>query len=353
MNNIVYLKEPGILYDMLFALKLRFNGERAYLPLRTGTSLYDQNENLYRLIIERLSDISDKLLPFFYYDKDKDISTGMVTYVREYINLTAFQESGLIEHFYTTLRDINRLKQSIYKNYISDDCPDDFDKNTLYTIKDNLFNADLPSDVKMYLLGFLLYGEYEIEEIIAEFRNVESICRELNQIHQSEIEQLFDRFESEHLRTLSALHCIDISQYENVYVTYCSVNIVAASFEKDDRKWLSVLGLQIHQLLAVYYTEIEASEIDLLGLSRVLYDEQRLRILDMLVIEDMYCAQIAKKLGLKSNSTIYHLNHLETEGLIINYKIGRKIYYKINNNYFCSVIDYLKEKFVERKKNEE
>jgi len=339
LNKVVYLQEPGILYDMLFALKLRFNGERAYLPLRTESSFSMQNENFYRLIIDKLADVSDKLLPFFYYDDDRDIATGMFVYVRDYINLTAFQESGLIEYFYSTLRDVNRLKQSIYKNYISDACPDDFDKNTLYTVKDTLLQADLPGDIKMYLLDFLLYGEKQIEEIIAEFKKAEALCRELQQINKSEIEQLFSRFQSEHLQKLSLIHCIDISQYENVYATYCTIIKNVLNFSIHDKSWLSILCMQVSQMITAF--SAKNTEFSIYDLGRILYDKQRLKILDLLCKEEMYCAQIAKELGLKSNSTIYHLTMMEQEGVIKNHKLGNKILYSINHKYFYAVKDYI------------
>ena len=115
MNNIVYLKEPGILYDMISALTLRFNGERVYLPMRTGTITYEEDEQYYTLIIDKLAGISEKLFPLFYYDRDKKLKTAISVYLHEYINLTV---DGLFDYFYESLHNVERLKKVIYTNYI-------------------------------------------------------------------------------------------------------------------------------------------------------------------------------------------------------------------------------------------
>jgi len=57
VSSCTYLEEPGIFCDMIDALKLRFNGERVYLPLRGISPAYEENEIFYRLIIDRLSDV--------------------------------------------------------------------------------------------------------------------------------------------------------------------------------------------------------------------------------------------------------------------------------------------------------
>ncbi len=344
MNNIVYLKEPGILYDMLFALKLRFNGERAYIQLRTDNVPYEQNENFYKLIIERLSNIPDKLLCLFYCNKEKNIKTALVSHIRKYVKIASNPQDGLIERFYDSLRDINRLKQTIYKNYVSENSPDIFDVETICSIKDELFNADLPSDVKMYIFYFLMYGDREIEEIISELRKVEALCREFNQIHQNEIKQLVKDFESKYINLLSSIFCKDITQFENIYVSCCSVLVVANSYESTPDTWVSLLGINSEPYLSLYDIDSNVEKINLYELGRVLYDEQRIKILNMLAKEDMFCAQIAKELGLKNNSTLYHLNMLEKSGLTIHTKQGKFVYYSINSTYFNTLKKHI-EKF--------
>ena len=69
----------------------------------------------------------------------------------------------------------------------------------------------------------------------------------------------------------------------------------------------------------------------------------------MLIEEDMYCAQIARKLGLQCNSTLYHLVLMEKEGLLTVKKkapFNKKIFYSINRNYIIAIKRYIDTKFI-------
>ena len=168
LSKYVYLKQPGILYDMMFALKLRFNGERAYIVLNKEIPLSTDTEQLYKQVIDKLSNISNKLLPLFYWNELPKKKTGLLDYMRQHMYLLDYTKDDLIDQFYDSLRDVQRLKKFIYKNYISDDCPTVIDITTFSQIKDSLYDSDLPSDVKMYMMDFLLYGENEIDFFIDE-----------------------------------------------------------------------------------------------------------------------------------------------------------------------------------------
>lgn len=350
MNSCTYLDEPGILCDMVNALKLRFNGERVYVPLRGTTLAHEENEIFYRLVIDRLADVSETLLPLFYLDSDKNIKSGINTYIRKYINLT---QDRLFDAFYSSLRDVNRLKQTIYQNYISDDCPDVFDITTLPLIRNEIFSADLPDNMKMYLLNFLLFGENELEEMIAEIQKAEAFCRELHKVHSDEKEKLIPLYGENAIGELSRKHVVDVSSYENVYFTFSLIFSEAIYCETYEKVYLSILGFSIAQKIKFENGEYNSFHVNLYELGRILYDETRLRILNMLVDEQMYCAQIAKILNLKNNSTLYHLGMMEREGLIKQTGTGKKKFYCINQGYLAQIKKLIDSKFMGESSNEQ
>jgi len=345
-----HLDEPGILCDMVNALKLRFNGERVYVPLRGTTLTYEENELFYRLVIDRLADVSETLLPLFYYDKDKNIESGIGVYLIKYINLTA---DDLFSNFYNSLRDVNRLKQTIYVNYVSADCPEVFDMASVPRIKEKVFTADLPADVKMYLLNFLLFGESEIEKIISEFQKAEAFCRELHKVHADEKNKLAALYGENTVEELSRKHVIDVSSYENVYFTFALIFSEAIYCETYGKACLSILGLSIAKKIEIANGDFYSFSVNLYELGRILYDETRLKILDMLLEEQMYCAQIAKILNLKNNSTLYHLGMMEREGLIKQTGTGKKKYYCINQGYLAQIKNLIDSKFTGDSLNEQ
>lgn len=348
MSTCTYLDEPGIFCDMIDALKLRFNGERVYLSFRGISIDYEENEKIYQLIIHRLSHISEKLIPLFYLDKDKQIKSAISVFIRKYINLTA---DNLFELFYSSLKDVDRLKKTIYETYISSDCPASFDIPTVFSLKEKVYNADLPSDVKMYLMNFLLFGENEIEEIIADFRQTEALCRDLHKLHADEKEKTISLYKENAIEELSHKLLLDISAYENIYFTIMLIfKDVMVYNQYDNKICISALGLSIAKKISLRPTTFE---VNLYELGRILYDETRLKILDMLLKEEMYCAQIAKILGLKNNSTLYHLNMMECEGLLDQRRERKKVYYYISPNYLNEIKNMIESKFFGGKNNEQ
>jgi len=345
LNSCTYLNDPGIFHDMINALKLRFNGERVYIPLRGTSVAYMENEKFYSIIIDRLSHVSEKLLPLFYFDRDKNIKTAINTYISKYIALT---EDGLFDTFYESLRDVNRLKQTVYQNYISAECPEVFDMTTLPLVKNHIFDADLPADMKMYLLNFLLFGESEIEKIIGEFQKAEAFAREIHKIRSNEKAQLVSMYgNNDVMEALNKKLVVDISSYEKVYFTFTVVFTDIIYCETYEKNYLYIVGFSIAKNIDTENNEHFSPNVNLYELGRILYDETRLKILNMLSKEEMYCAQIAKRLGLKNNSTLYHLAMMEREGLLQQKATTKKIYYHINQHYLNQIKKQINSKLIE------
>lgn len=332
LSDYVYLKQPGILYDMMFALKLRFNGERAIQALNEKV-LSSDTEQLYKQVIQQLTDVSDKLLPLFYWNDTPKKKTGLLAYMRQHMYLLHYTEDGLIDEFYDSLRDVQRLKKFIYMNYISEDCPDVIDIGTFGQIRESLYNADLPADVKMYMMDFFLYGENEIDFIISELKKAQTICEELYKIHSDKVEEQIEKFDDKKIEALSKLQMWDITKFSPIYHTYCVLNKYSVYGETYSDDYMAYLGVESDDSI---FEHIDVG-IDLYELGRILYDETRLKILSMLRERPMYCAEVAKALGLKNNSTLYHLTMMERQRLLVTYHGGKKIYYSINANYLDSI----------------
>lgn len=335
MNKYTYLKEPGILYDMIYAMTLRFNGEHAFAGLEDNTSLSTSAEELYRQVIQKLDDVSDKLLPLFYWNESPKIKTGLLAYMRMNMYQLHYTELGLIEEFYDSMRDVQKLKKFIYKNYISENCPDIIDVTTFDQIKEELLNSALPPEVKMYMTNFLLYGEDEIEFIISELKKAQSLCEELHEINVKKIDELIDKFDDEKIDTISKIHMWDIKRFNPIYQTYCALNIFSLYGESYNDDCVAYLGIESDDMICILTNN--NVNIDLYELGRILYDETRLKILNMLKEKPMYCAEIAKVLGLKNNSTLYHLTMMEKQSLLSSHPIGKKIYYQIYTRYLDNI----------------
>ncbi|MDC7249251.1 MAG: metalloregulator ArsR/SmtB family transcription factor [Sphaerochaetaceae bacterium] len=66
---------------------------------------------------------------------------------------------------------------------------------------------------------------------------------------------------------------------------------------------------------------------------KALAEESRLRILSLLLENDMCVCEIENCLGLKQSNISRHLSNLKASGILESYKKAQWSYYKINNNF--------------------
>lgn len=329
MRIYKYLPEPGVLSDMMFALKLKFNGRHAYdfwkeMPEYTEVEPFLQN------IIKKLDFVSPKLLPFFYWDNVQETKTALLAYTRKYHDDIFTEDGGMIEKFCESLRDTNRLKKFLYENYFDEPAPDDLNTNT---VREKVYAADIPTDVKMYLLDFFLFGSESIEDIIMDLLRVREICEQVHFESRDKIEQFKLRIDEKLFGKLFSMSKIDCGWQEKIekcFVTYSVVCPYQLYSEIHGSCMLSYIGILSEKMIYEYKNEIK---IDLCELGKIFSDEKRLKIIEKLKKKGMYCAEIAKELGLKNNTVLYHLNMMQEEGIIFARPTWKKIYYYINDDY--------------------
>lgn len=333
MIEYIYLKEPGILYDMMFLLKLRFNGEQAYIQFKGCSPTYNEDVKFYNLMINKTADIDDKLLPLFYNNE----ITPLIAFMREVWDEIS-ESDTLICNFYNILRDTDRLKKFVLKIYFPNISQDDTEEKNYTSIKDTIFKSDLPNDVKLYLLNFLLFCDSEIEFIITQLKKAQALVEESYQINISEIKRLKEHFADEQINNVCKMLMTDLKKFNIIYFTYCTIYISSISSQMHKDNWIAVLGIKSEKMI---YSYVPSFEIDLYELGRVLYEETRLKILNMLTEKEMYCAEIAKELGLKNNSTIYHLGMMAKINLLDTRAEGNRIIYIINKEYLNNLKDFI------------
>ncbi|MCY1153273.1 MAG: metalloregulator ArsR/SmtB family transcription factor [Sphaerochaetaceae bacterium] len=66
---------------------------------------------------------------------------------------------------------------------------------------------------------------------------------------------------------------------------------------------------------------------------KALAEESRLRILSLLLENDMCVCEIENCLSLKQSNISRHLSNLKASGILESYKKAQWSYYKINNNF--------------------
>ena len=83
-----------------------------------------------------------------------------------------------------------------------------------------------------------------------------------------------------------------------------------------------------------------------IDLFKALANEDRLKIIQLLLKNEEMCAQdVEKHFFLEQSTTSHHLNTLRRANITRSRKNGRHVYYSINSEVFLSLIDSFKSEF--------
>lgn len=74
--------------------------------------------------------------------------------------------------------------------------------------------------------------------------------------------------------------------------------------------------------------------LDLVEILKALADENRLRILNLLINGELCVCDIETVLGIKQSNTSRHLNRLKIAGIITSQKKSQWVYYRLNDETF-------------------
>lgn len=339
MANYEYVKEPGILLDALFLLKLRFNGEGAYSKFR-GEPGFDEYEEKYcELVKSKVDNISDRLLPLCYYDADNGVKTPLVWYMRDNWQLLMKNPAEIIDRFMDLIRDMPKLKEYIFFHYFPQKAVPAF--KSMEYIRETILASEYPLDLKLYLLDFFIAPDGEASFIIEEFNKALNISLQACQENQITIDSTTLQSIGQNIDAFFEARNTDKKQYSNIFYTYCYITRKTISVESyGDNTIMAYFGINMDQSC---FNIQRTAPIDFYEIGRCLYDETRLKILSMLRNREMYCAEIARELSLKNNSTIYHLNMMAKQNMLSSRTQGKKIFYSLNVSFLTQFNNYLKQ----------
>lgn len=91
-------------------------------------------------------------------------------------------------------------------------------------------------------------------------------------------------------------------------------------------------------------------ELDFMEIFKALGDENRIRILNLLIREELCVCEIETMLGMTQSNVSRHLNKLKSAGIITSDKKSQWVYYEVNNKFIKEnnlLYEFLKNKINE------
>lgn len=98
------------------------------------------------------------------------------------------------------------------------------------------------------------------------------------------------------------------------------------------------------------YNHIGGDKLDLIEIFKALGDENRIRILNLLIRQELCVCEIETVLEITQSNASRHLNKLKSAGVITNEKKSQWVYYRVDNKFIEEnnlLYEFLKNKMDE------
>jgi len=338
MNNFVYSKEPGILMDALFLLKLYFNGEEAYTEFRNDPEFEENDIAYFEMMKNKLRDIDEQLYPFFYYRANDDMGTPLISYLQTNWNEIVSSDDSILSGFSAFLQDSSRLREFMFHHFFPDNETEANGKLCEHLILTSVLNSAYPNEVKLHLLRFLVSPQDGTKILLDNLNTAVSVCTEIHAQYAGDIQCIFEA-DPALIDKIYTAHFSDTDQKPLSGYTVCCVLHKTLFRRKHLDSFILFFGITFKDFPA---KQESATEFDLYEFTQCMHDKQRIKILSMLRHKEMYCAEIAEELGLKSNSTLHHLlimHHCNI--LAVIRRDGKKILYRLNVPYLLKLNNFI------------
>lgn len=329
-----YFKEPGYIYDLLTIFKYHFSRE-AYIKVLSENEKMKLDE-IYMQTISK-NNISDDLLPFFY-PKNKIGLCFISVYFCS--NLYQYKEIDTRSFIKSCLQD-KSIIEKLLDYYIDDGDEYDYKNISIHELSRIIDKPNLPDKVKFRLLSFLTNPNYYLQKLAAELTEKQEYIENYYKENSENI-LLFDKKVNlkESISKLQEYSGIDL--INNDSLNY-SVTLLQREFLYDcqhESNNLLLIGID-----TIEYIENHPKEnvkFNLNNLGRIISDEIRTNILEILHDKgEISTGEFSRLLNMKMTSIFYHLNMMYSEDLLSIRNEGRKVYYKINKDYFRKAIEAL------------
>ncbi len=100
------------------------------------------------------------------------------------------------------------------------------------------------------------------------------------------------------------------------------------------------------------YNHTKGDKLDIIEIFKALGDENRIRILNLLIKGELCVCEIETVLGLNQSNASRHLNKLKNAGIVTSRKESQWVYYRINDKFIKEntlLYEFLKAKFMNNK----
>ena len=342
MATIKVLKEPGFLYDLNYLFYSKFNTQ-ACIDAIADEFKRDDYAKYLNEIHQHFGDISEDLYIFYHA-----IGNGRCFITSCYLDpyKEQFVTGFNFKKFKELISDTPQLMQNIIRFYLHDLPKEKLEEcvasnaKLFAHIKESKYSGDEKSKLYEFFLNpapYLQTLQYELIEkeflLSAYYKEKYEIILEAH--NNATFENIYENVKD--LNNLDFLH--DPNQV--LYTSTCLLNKYYTKMLFVTEGAVFLLG---YDYVAIVRAITKLKKHPLNELCSALSDENRLRMLDLILERgEVTCKDIEKNFEF-SGSTAYHHITLLTRAGVLKVRTEKKfIYYSINKKYFDDIQNHLKK----------
>lgn len=276
------------------------------------------------------------------YYVDMDLPTKDI-----FINTGFLRNCKDLEEYFMNLRnqEDGDLKKEIFKALEFDEFIYDIEEASMDLIIEKINMSDFDSDIKWFLLSFIKNPLDYIERFIELIEEYLPIYNQLKDSFRDEykdfVKWIDDKLVTHGIDYIDQhLEFLNLSQYTEVHLNYSLFDLLSSHVFSDGSIYIYV-GIMFKE-----YVKERKDKLDIdkhLMIYKVLSDKTRFNIIKILINEESYGQEIAKKLGITTATVSYHIDYLMGASLIITKRKSRRLYYSINKDVVKQSISFLKK----------
>lgn len=293
--------------------------------------------------ISKSKKIDNKKVEFYFKTHsigDKDLSMSVFLY-----NPNIFNEVNNFDEYISYIKSLDEKKilNDIYIKMLKEKYGDDkaaFVVNNIGNDKEllikELIDIDYIEDVLKWsicsvTIDFKAYIDNFINLILSCRNSFSKELEALNSLIREWYTKLTIKVKNEGLSFLEhEFNTIKFNEYDSIYVYPRLIDSSAIDFWYEYKDLYVFLGPYVEDVLKTFGNDDE--EQWLLNSLKLLSDDSRLKILDLLKTREMFSGELAEKMNLSNATISHHTIGLQSSNIIKTIRRGSKTYYNINKD---------------------
>ncbi len=319
MDSTKFVSRFGNMYDLLFLYKLYFN-KAEWMSEFSLHKKVERDNLFYERTVSEFGEFPAELKIFCTMNEDDltFLDTLYFDLLEQDIELT-------FQAFSAKLEEEEFLKQQVFRFYLGIDITG----KTMLEIAEKVDGSYYSEEIKHLLLSFYIKPEKYQKVLIYDLISKEAMLTNYYQRNFKTVTKAQETFEEDNIDSF----------INSKKETLCSIALIAKNMiiSREIGEYnVVILGSDYQEVLQERESDGEAP--DLIGFGKVMSEQNRVVILDMLLEhKELSTSDIARRLKVSVNAAYYHLNMMTDIDMLFSRNEGRTVYFKINPNHFAAI----------------